>query len=87
MGRSGGFAAGLLIFLAYYLGLSLAEILSVEAAVPAAIPFWTLQLSFATVGIWLFCWHPAGNSHFPHGRFPELPFAQRRRPVGRNSRP
>jgi len=49
-GRSGGFAAGLLLFLIYYLVNSLAETLVVEQGLPAGLTIWLPSFIFMVLG-------------------------------------
>ncbi len=53
-GRSGNFSVALLVFLGYYLSLSLAETLVVESGFPAAISLWLPSLLFFVGGLILF---------------------------------
>jgi lipopolysaccharide export system permease protein len=52
-GRSGGFTAGLLVYLAYYLLTSLAEIMTTGLRVPPLFSFWTLHLILLGMGLYL----------------------------------
>lgn len=52
-GRSGGFAFGLLIYLAYYLLVSVARTLSIETGVPAGPTLWSVHLILAGCGFYL----------------------------------
>jgi lipopolysaccharide export system permease protein len=52
-GRSGGFIAGLLIYLAYYLLTSLAEVVTTELHTPPLLSYWTLHLTFLGAGLTL----------------------------------
>jgi len=52
-GRGGGFAIALVIFLAYYLLLSFAETLAVEAGIAPLPIMWTPTLLFSAAGLYL----------------------------------
>jgi lipopolysaccharide export system permease protein len=52
-GRSGGFIAGLLIYLVYYFLTSLAETLTTDAALSPLLTFWTLHLLLLAAGLHL----------------------------------
>ena len=52
-GRSGGFFVGLVIYLSYYLLISLAETLTVEAALSPLLAFWMPQLMLFAAGTYL----------------------------------
>ncbi|MCM2264998.1 MAG: LPS export ABC transporter permease LptF [Desulfuromonadales bacterium] len=52
-GSSGGFTAGLLIYLIYYLLTSAAATLATELHIHPALSFWTLHLAFLLTGLYL----------------------------------
>lgn len=52
-GRSGGFTAGLLIYLIYYLLTSLAETMTATLGIPPLLSFWLLHLVFLCTGLYL----------------------------------
>lgn len=58
-GRGGGFSLALLLFLAYYLSLTLAETLVVEADFPPLLSLWTPNLLFLAAGAIFF--HQTAN--------------------------
>lgn len=49
-GRSGGFTAGLLIYLVYYLAMSLAETMTATLGISPLLSFWALHLVFFCAG-------------------------------------
>jgi lipopolysaccharide export system permease protein len=58
-GRNAGFSLGLVVFLSYYLSLSLAETLVIETGFPPAISLWLPNLLFLAGGVTLF--HQTAN--------------------------
>lgn len=51
-GRSGGFVIGLVIYLIYYLNLSLAQTLTADAGISPVISFWAPHLLLIAIGIY-----------------------------------
>jgi len=86
-GRSGGFVIALAVFVAYYLGLSLAETLTVEAGLPCTITFWPFQVAFAVVGVFLLRDPQPGVFSFRRNLLPIIFSRTETRQAGRNSRP